>query len=174
MPYEPPAVTGIETSSKVIGKKALDIKANISTGLEKCANVILKKALQWVPVDTEALKRSGHVEVSGTGKGSRARVVFGGRRDTYYALYVHENLQAFHKPPTCAKFLEKAARDRAGTMASIVASELMAGRSKAAEAAAVAAGKPGGTGYTLVTDTHHATKYMTGSGSNVAYQTHGK
>lgn len=162
------AITGIETASKVLGKAVVKTKLTIAEGLTECSEKILNKALGYVPVDTGALKESGRVETKGTGKGAESKVIFGGTEKTYYALYVHENLQAFHLPPTCAKFLEKAARQMAGTCQSIVAAKL-GGRSKAA---AEAAGEPGKTGYTLSTNVNHATKYLTGSGENVAYQTY--
>lgn len=144
---EPEYITGIDAAIKAVGKKLdRDMKYTINEGLKKCAEVILKKALKYVPVDTGALKASGRVEVEGQAKGSVARVVFGGTRETFYALYVHENLEAKHEAPTCAKFLERACRETAGTCASIVA-------------------------YTLETNKNHATKVSTATGEDAAYQT---
>lgn len=99
----------------------------VAEGLEKKAHVVLRKANYYVPKKTLALMNSGHVEVEGKGFGARARVVYGDQI-AYYALYVHENMNAAHAPPTCAKFLERAERETRGARANI-----SKGRSEASE-----------------------------------------
>lgn len=98
----------------------------IDDALRKCAEVILRKALKYTPVDTKALYNSGHVEGEGKGFGARYRVVFGGP-DAPYAIYVHERLDQHHEPPTCAKFLERGARETQGTCSSILKRTLVSG-----------------------------------------------
>jgi hypothetical protein len=92
---------------------------NMQSGLFLCAQVVLRKALKLCPIDTGALRDTGTAHVTGRGFGARAVVEFGGP-DAPYALYVHENLDAYHEPPTQAKFLEAAARLTRGTCASIM------------------------------------------------------
>jgi hypothetical protein len=56
------------------------------------------------PEDTGALKKSRYTAVTRTSKWNiDARVGY----DTEYAIYVHENLDARHAPPTRAKWLEE-------------------------------------------------------------------
>lgn len=113
------SVTGVEAIVRAIGKATSETAIKIDEGLQKCGAVILKKALYYCPVDTEALRKSGRVEVTGKGFGAKVSIVFGG--DTApYSLYVHENLEANHAAPTCAKFLERAVRETRGTCTSII------------------------------------------------------
>lgn len=60
----------------------------------------------YVPVKTGFLKSTGRVEKEGKGFQRVCLVVY----ETPYAGYVHENLTAYHAPPTQAKYLETAAR----------------------------------------------------------------
>lgn len=117
-------VEGLQTVLKTLGTAQKETNLKIDEGLEKCAHVILKKALYYCPIEFGPLRESGHVETKGKGKGARSRVVF----DAPYAVYVHEILTAYHEPPTCAKFLERAVRETRGTCKSIMKRELEVGR----------------------------------------------
>lgn len=62
---------------------------------------------QLVPVDTGDLKKSGRLKAN-TPNGQtppQAEISYGSDK-VHYALIVHENLQARHKAPTQAKYLE--------------------------------------------------------------------
>jgi len=60
-----------------------------------------------VPVDTGTLKSSGHVTLpQKVGRFVRVVLSYGGAAAPY-AIYVHENLTARHKPPTRNKYLEE-------------------------------------------------------------------
>ncbi len=112
----PVSVTGVErclTAQKGMAKK--DAK-NIAAGLQKCAEVLLKKSQMFVPVDTGALKKSGRVVVTGSGFGAKAFVQYDGP----YAIYVHENLTMYHTPPTRSRYLACAVPMVRGTMTSIL------------------------------------------------------
>jgi hypothetical protein len=63
-----------------------------------------------VPVDEGDLKASGYLEVKDKagGKLVEAEIGYGRGGDPHYAVFVHEDLQAYHEPPTQAKFLEAA------------------------------------------------------------------
>ncbi len=54
-----------------------------------------------------------------------------------YAIFVHENLEAYHEPPTQAKYLEQPARELKPELASIIA-ELIKKRKTMAQALLVA------------------------------------
>jgi hypothetical protein len=63
-------------------------------------------SVRITPIQTGALRASGHVEPPEIDPAG-ATVSFGyGGASAPYAVYVHENLSAYHKPPTMAKFLE--------------------------------------------------------------------
>ncbi len=60
-----------------------------------------------VPVDTRALKKSGFLEVT-TFRGNPVIAIgYGKGGKPFYAEYVHEDLDAGHKAPTQAKFLQE-------------------------------------------------------------------
>jgi HK97 gp10 family phage protein len=118
-------VTGVENVLRAIGKAKKKTGDRIEDALEKCANVILRKSQEYVPVETGELKASGHVEKEGKGLGAKSRVVYGGD-PAPYALYVHEDLEKKHAPPTCAKFLTRAVRETRGTCANILKREMEA------------------------------------------------
>ena len=69
---------------------------------------VLERSGQLVPVDTNTLRLSGtHRLISATNKGADVLVEY----PTDYAVTVHEDLFARHKPPRRAKFLEIAMRE---------------------------------------------------------------
>ena len=71
------------------------------------ANVIFAKSQVLVPVDTGALRGSGGVSaIQGSGQGMYVDIFYGGPAASY-ALYVHEIIGNYHKPPTQAKYLEQ-------------------------------------------------------------------
>jgi hypothetical protein len=117
------AAYGLEACIKAIGKAKADVGKTIAESLEKCGQVVLKKAKYYVPKDTRALELSGQVVVTGKGLGTKVLVTFG----TDYAVPVHERLDLKHAEPTCAKYLERAVRETRGTCASIVRRDLQAG-----------------------------------------------
>lgn len=88
----------------VIGglKKLRDTTAvGASRGLRKAAAFVLRESQKIVPVDTGALRASGRVVVEGEGFGTRCTVSY----NTDYAIYVHEDLNAAHRPGKTAKYL---------------------------------------------------------------------
>lgn len=117
-------ITGVDWAIRAIGKQTSKDKINIAEGLKKAALTILKKSQQYVPVDTGLLKKSGQIEVTGSGMGARAAVLY----QTRYAIYVHEDLSKYHAPPTQAKFLERAVRETRGITKKLVGRELEIGR----------------------------------------------
>jgi isocitrate dehydrogenase len=80
------------------------------------AHVILKKSDYYCPKDTLRLVKSGKVYVRGSDVAPEVSIEY----RTPYAVYVHEDLDATHAPPTQAKFLEKAIRESNGDLYSII------------------------------------------------------
>lgn len=89
---------------------------NIRIALTRCAEIVLARSRGYVPVDTGRLKASGKIESKGQGLHTRVAVVY----EAPYAVYVHERTDIPHKPPTCAKYLERAVRELRGTCTSLV------------------------------------------------------
>jgi len=59
-----------------------------------------------VPVDKGALKTSGYLESRNSRGRPQAELGYARGGSPSYAVYVHENLEAKHKSPTQAKFLQ--------------------------------------------------------------------
>ena len=64
---------------------------------------IMNESVELCPVDTGRLRASRYVRTPVT-KGNVTTLEMG--YDTEYAVFVHEDLDAYHKAPTQAKFLE--------------------------------------------------------------------
>ena len=115
-------------------------------GLEKAGLFLQRESQKLVPIDTGALRASAHTRAEGEGFDTEVIVSYGGgtvgvekRREraekkaakagkvskwvhpSNYVVYVHENLEARHKPGKQAKFLEQPAREKQQRMGQIVA-----------------------------------------------------
>lgn len=73
------------------------------------AEAVLERALIYVPVDTGALRASGRVNADLSNLEIAVAEVRFGSDVAPYAAIVHERLDLRHKPPTQAKYLERAA-----------------------------------------------------------------
>jgi len=71
------------------------------------ANLIFAKSQVLVPVDTGVLRGSGGVSAPQQGPQGYFVDVFYGGPAAPYALFVHEIIENYHKPPTQAKYLEQ-------------------------------------------------------------------
>src|SRR5436190_2080674 len=60
------------------------------------------------PIKTGKLRASGYLEITGFRGNARVEIGYAKGGNPWYAPIVHENLEAFHEPPTQAKFLEDA------------------------------------------------------------------
>ena len=82
-----------------------DVIGDIETVMPRAMEKHVKKPSQRLcPKDTGDLRKSAYVSVTRKGKNIEALVGY----KTHYAIFVHEILSAYHKPPTMAKFLEAA------------------------------------------------------------------
>lgn len=116
----PIRITGIDRVIKANGKATKKIKRLVDDALVKCAEVLLAESQKLVPVDTEALKKSGKV-VKNDKKGlaASATVEYGGP-EAPYAFIVHERLEIYHAPPTQARYLADAIHKVRGVMTNII------------------------------------------------------
>lgn len=119
----PIRITGISAALKAMKAKEKIIGDGIAAGLKNCAAILLKASQKLVPVDTEALKKSGRVEVKGVGLNATATVEYGGS-DAPYAYIVHERLDIPHEPPTQARYLADAVPKVRGTMTAAIRRQL--------------------------------------------------
>lgn len=71
---------------------------------------------ELVPVDTMRLKKSGYIDVRRKRGHITGEVGYGKGGDPHYAVFVHEMLHFYHKPPTQAKFLEAAVMRHKGEL----------------------------------------------------------
>lgn len=67
-----------------------------------------EKSQVYVPVQTGDLKRSGYLEQVSGGKNPTVEMGYAKGGNPRYAMYVHEMLSIPRKPPTRAKYLERA------------------------------------------------------------------
>lgn len=96
----------------------------MGAALWKEGNAIMTQAKAITPVDTATLKNSGLVtlpEIQGTSV--EVTLAFGGAASNY-AVYVHEDPDASHKPPTQYKFLEQPLLNAANDMGQRIAQDL--------------------------------------------------
>jgi hypothetical protein len=96
----------------------LELKAILEAAREKSplavaqaiweeANLIFAKSQVLVPVDTGVLRGSGGVSAPQKGTTGYFVDIFYGGPAADYAMYVHEIIGNYHKPPTQAKYLEQ-------------------------------------------------------------------
>lgn len=88
-------------------KLADDLKRAYAQAVYAEAQRIMLASKLICPVDTGTLKASGTVyEPETTSAGVEVKLGYGGAAADY-AEIVHENLNAYHAPPTQAKYLEQ-------------------------------------------------------------------
>ena len=127
----PEVVQGLDRVLKVSRKKKVEDAINIAKGLQKCGDIILRRARPLVPVEFGDLVTTGRVETTGVGFNSSTVISFGGVSPTGrivdYAVIVHEDLTATHAEPTGAKYLSKAINLSRGTCTSLMKRQLLIG-----------------------------------------------
>jgi hypothetical protein len=108
----------------LFGRVSRRHSAGYQAGLIRVGRLVMGYSQSIVPVDTEALKRSGYAYVWGSG--------FEAELDTgytqYYAVWVHEDLTMSHAPGTSAKFLSLAYSRQRLQIYAIMAKAMVLGR----------------------------------------------
>ena len=100
-------VTGVEEVLKNLsGSRAL-LERRWPYALAKGGLLLQRMSQEIVPIDTGNLKAGAFTRSEGKGFGTDVSVGY----VAHYAVYVHENLEARHKPGKEAKFLEKPMRE---------------------------------------------------------------
>ena len=116
-------ITGI---SKVLGnlKIASAVKmVDIGINMKQAGLFIQRESQKIVPIDTANLKGTADTRnVGGVGPKTDIVVHYGAGAD--YAVYVHEDMDARHKPGKRAKFLESVCREKKKEIFAIVANEI--------------------------------------------------
>lgn len=112
------SVMGLKEITVQLEKHKKATAQGVRVGMRRAGLLLQRESMLIVPVDKNFL-RSSALEVTrmeGEGWESEMTVGYG----TDYAVYVHENLEARHKPGTSAKYLEKPLREKRDLMAKIV------------------------------------------------------
>lgn len=119
-------INGVDVTLRAMRQVVEGHAQRIEDSIVSCANVVLRKSQKLVPVDTGALKSSGHVETNGKkGFAAEASVEYGGPTAPY-AFVVHEDTLIPHDPPTTSKYLSKAVTATRGTCTAILKRQMMA------------------------------------------------
>ncbi len=119
-------VTGADTVIANLRAVAASMPAQLGRALREEAEIEMTEAKRRTPVDTGALRASGHVDEHQI-NGSDVSVTLGfGGAAAPYALEVHENLEAFHKVGQ-AKYLESTLAESERFMAERIAKRLQIG-----------------------------------------------
>lgn len=110
---------GLINDKAIIGALRIRVK-RVGTGVRKgllAAGELAKRESQKTTPFRTGLLRSSHI-VHPVRGGNMPAVDISVK--TKYAIYVHENLDARHKSPTRAKFLERAVRENQNRIISII------------------------------------------------------
>lgn len=113
-------VTGIKDLQVAIAKHKKATVKGLRAGLGTVGLFIKREAQKITPVDEDVLRPSIDAIMEGSGFTSGVNV----GTNTKYAIYVHENLEARHKPGTSAKFLEIPFREKRDVMAEILTEKM--------------------------------------------------
>ena len=100
-------ITGVKQAGYAGKKMAKADSIRLNNGLLDAGKIILTEALRLVPRETGDLAASGQVHVTGRGMFASVEVFFGGP-NAPYAWIVHNDILAYHAPPTQAMFLSHA------------------------------------------------------------------
>ena len=98
---------GIEELQKALKEGKEQSPRAIAQAIWEESNLIFAKSQVLVPVDTGVLRGSGGVSAPQQGPQGMFVDIFYGGPAAPYALYVHEIIENYHKPPTQAKYLEQ-------------------------------------------------------------------
>lgn len=114
------SVNGVKEITRALKARKRAHAKGLRRGLFKAALFLLRESKILVPVDKSNLVNSGDVRVEGVGFDTAVIVFY----TAEYAIYVHEDLEARHKPGTQAKFLEQPLREKRMRLAAIVVEEV--------------------------------------------------
>ena len=110
------SVQGLKKLAAAVEKHKRSTAKGLRVGLFRGGLLLQRESQKIVPVDKDILKPSANTRLEGSGLSSAAVVSY----STEYAVFVHEDLEARHKPGKSAKFLEIPAREKAGAITAAV------------------------------------------------------
>lgn len=97
---------GFDRMAAALRSAATRVQPSVEKVLYKGGLRVFARSQRLVPVLTGALRASGQVHAPAfIGRVLQVTITYGGAA-AGYAVYVHENLEAKHRSPTRAKFLE--------------------------------------------------------------------
>lgn len=117
-------ITGLDKLNKLLANAGANGTQALARGLYEEATMAFNESQVLVPVDTGALKGSGHVTTPTVTPNSVEVTIGYGGPTASYALVVHERINSgsgkkiFHAPPTQAKYLETPVKRRTSGLAS--------------------------------------------------------
>jgi hypothetical protein len=116
-------IRGLEELRRKLAGMTVPLLDRFAAALYQEAEVEMTEAKRRTPVETGALRASGHVQPPvRTRRDVSVRLVFGGAA-AGYAIYVHENMEALHNPGQ-AKFLESVVLESVPYLAARVAARV--------------------------------------------------
>lgn len=111
-------VKGVAELRRMLKKKQREHSRKFAIGVKRAGLWLLRESMKIVPVDTSALKNSAPNVTRADGMGWDTVMTVGYGQE--YAIYVHEDLNARHKPGKVAKFLETPLRNGRGEMRKLI------------------------------------------------------
>ena len=118
------SLTGAKEVKAVLARLIARAPQELGGALYREAESIMTSAKAITPVDTGVLKGSGHVQIPKV-LGTQVSVELGfGGAASGYAVYVHEDPNARHTPPTQYKYLEQPVRAAESGMLARLAKDL--------------------------------------------------
>lgn len=100
-------ITGVSKVLRNLKKSKRVTGASVERGLVEGGHFLQRESMLIVPIDKDILRTSART-IKASGSGFTADIVV--RYKTDYAVFVHEDLTARHKPGKRAKYLEEPAR----------------------------------------------------------------
>lgn len=116
-------VINVPEVMQAVKKKTRDMERAAKRGVKKATKFLLEETLKVTPYDTGVLYRSGATAFQDEGFRARGIVYFDDIKAPY-AIYVHEDLTKYHKPPTMAKFLQRTLWKNRGRISRIIQDEI--------------------------------------------------
>lgn len=110
------SVQGVKAFKAKIQLHQAATAKKLRVALLKGGLFLQRESQKIVPIETGTLRQSANTRLEGHGLDVAAIVSYG----TDYAIYVHENLEARHKPGRQAKFLETPLREKRDRIRDII------------------------------------------------------
>ena len=114
-------VTGVPKVLARLKASTVTKAIGIGRGLKMAGLFLQRESQLIVPIDLGNLKGTARTDSKGFGFDTDVIVHYGAGAD--YAVYVHEDLQAKHKPGKQAKYLERPVREKRGEMIKMIREE---------------------------------------------------